>query len=67
MANSDSMANNDSAQRIAELSERLREHGRRYYVESAPSISDAEYDALFRELTALEDAHPELRAPDSPT
>ena len=38
-----------------------------YYVLDAPEISDAEYDRLFRELQALEAAHPELRTPDSPT
>ncbi|UNX56421.1 NAD-dependent DNA ligase LigA [Georgenia sp. TF02-10] len=38
-----------------------------YYVRDAPTISDAEYDALLRELTALEEAHPDLRVPESPT
>jgi DNA ligase (NAD+) len=45
----------------------LREANERYYVEDAPTISDAEYDALFRELEAIEAAHPALRTPDSPT
>jgi DNA ligase (NAD+) len=53
--------------RVAELRERIREHDHRYYVLDAPSISDAAYDALFRELQELEAAHPELPAPDSPT
>ena len=39
----------------------------RYYLRDAPTISDAEYDALMRELAALEEAHPDLRTPDSPT
>ncbi|MHC4263753.1 MAG: NAD-dependent DNA ligase LigA [Planctomycetota bacterium] len=57
----------DPAARIAELTAELRRHERLYYVESAPAISDAEYDALFRELVELERAHPDLAAEDSPT
>lgn len=53
--------------RAEELRERIRYHNRRYYVEDAPEISDAEYDALHKELEALEAAHPELVTPDSPT
>ncbi|HSI13825.1 MAG TPA: NAD-dependent DNA ligase LigA [Chthoniobacter sp.] len=53
--------------RIAQLRQQLEEHNRRYYDEATPTISDAEYDALFRELRDLEDAHPELITPDSPT
>jgi DNA ligase (NAD+) len=45
----------------------VREHQFRYYVRDAPIISDAEFDKLLRELQGLEDAHPELRTPDSPT
>jgi DNA ligase (NAD+) len=45
----------------------LEEHNRRYYLLDAPSVSDAEYDALFRELLALEQRHPELRTPSSPS
>src|SRR5437867_4740088 len=55
----------------AEQVERLREQIERantaYYILDAPEISDAEYDRLFRELQALEAAHPELQSPDSPT
>ena len=40
---------------------------RLYYEQDAPEITDAEYDALFRELVELEEAHPDLRTPDSPT
>ena len=53
--------------RIEELREQIRYHNRRYYVEDAPEISDAEYDALYSELEGLEAEHPELVTPDSPT
>lgn len=45
----------------------MREHQFRYYVRDAPIISDAEFDELLRRLEALEEQHPELRTPDSPT
>jgi len=57
----------EATQRIAELSEELREHDHRYYVLDKPTISDAAYDKLMRELKALEEEHPDLRLPDSPT
>lgn len=57
----------DAATRITELRRLLRHHEERYYVHDAPEISDAEFDALMRELQALEAAHPELADPDSPT
>ena len=53
--------------RIDQLRQELEEHNRRYYDEATPTISDADYDALFRELRDLETAHPELITPDSPT
>ena len=53
--------------RIEKLRERVRYHNRRYYVEDAPEISDAEYDALYAELEALEGESPELVTADSPT
>jgi DNA ligase (NAD+) len=53
--------------RWQELSEEVRDHQFRYYVGDAPIISDAEFDTLLRRLQELEDAHPELRTPDSPT
>lgn len=53
--------------RIEELRELIRYHNRRYYVEDAPKISDAEYDALYKELETLEAENPELVTPDSPT
>jgi DNA ligase (NAD+) len=54
-------------QRIEELRRELSHHEHRYYVLDAPEISDAEYDALMRELIELERANPELIAADSPT
>jgi DNA ligase (NAD+) len=53
--------------RVEDLREQVRYHNRRYHVDDAPEISDAEYDALYRELEALEDEYPELITPDSPT
>jgi DNA ligase (NAD+) len=53
--------------RHAELSRLVQYHAHRYHVLDAPEIEDAEYDALFRELVALEEAYPELQTPDSPT
>jgi DNA ligase (NAD+) len=53
--------------RWTELAEEIRGHQFAYYVRDAPTISDAQYDALFRELEALEEVHPGLRTPDSPT
>src|SRR5260221_10474738 len=57
----------DLARRAADLRDQLRYHNYQYSVLSAPGISDAEYDALFDELDAIEKAHPELITPDSPT
>ncbi|MET9297587.1 NAD-dependent DNA ligase LigA [Streptomyces sp. NPDC003077] len=51
----------------ARLAEQVEEHRFRYYVKDAPVISDAEFDKLLRSLEALENEHPELRTPDSPT
>src|SRR5260221_4265536 len=53
--------------RAATLRVRLEDASHRYHVLDEPAISDAEYDALLRELEALEAAHPELVTPDSPT
>jgi DNA ligase (NAD+) len=49
------------------LADEVREHQFRYYVRDAPTISDADFDELLRRLAALEEQHPELRTPDSPT
>ena len=55
------------AEQAAALRTQLHHHAHRYYVLDAPEIPDAEYDRLFRELQALEAAHPALLTPDSPT
>lgn len=52
---------------MSELTNEIRDHQFRYYVLDSPAITDAEFDALLRELTALETKHPELREADSPT
>jgi DNA ligase (NAD+) len=54
-------------QRAAELAERIEGARFAYFLRDAPTISDAEYDGLMRELQALESEHPELRTPESPT
>jgi DNA ligase (NAD+) len=54
-------------QRHAELAKEVDEHRYRYFVLDSPTISDGEFDALMRELEELEQAHPALRTPDSPT
>ena len=54
-------------ERHAELSTEITDHRWRYYVLDAPTLSDGEFDALMRELEALEERHPGLRTPDSPT
>ena len=56
-----------AVKRVAALRREIEAHNRRYYVEDAPTISDAEYDALFRELADLESQYPALSTPDSPT
>ena len=60
-------APNDWRARSNWLRDELNRHSHAYYVLDNPSIPDAEYDALFRELQQLEEAHPELVTPDSPT
>ncbi|MFH8365425.1 NAD-dependent DNA ligase LigA [Streptomyces sp. NPDC018031] len=57
----------EAREKHAQLAEVIEEHRFRYYVKDAPVISDAEFDKLLRSLEALEDEHPELRTPDSPT
>ncbi|WP_157670543.1 NAD-dependent DNA ligase LigA [Chitinibacter sp. GC72] len=57
----------DLALQAATLREQLNRYAHEYYVLDAPSVPDAEYDRLFRELQAIEQAHPELLSPDSPT
>ncbi|HEY9069282.1 MAG TPA: NAD-dependent DNA ligase LigA, partial [Candidatus Ozemobacteraceae bacterium] len=57
----------DPAERVEWLRNRIRRHEWLYYVKNAPEIGDAEFDALMAELRQLEEAHPELASPDSPT
>jgi len=57
----------DAAARVAALRREIEGHNHAYYVLDAPTIPDAEYDKLFRELQALEAEHPQLISPDSPT
>ncbi|MFC9972178.1 NAD-dependent DNA ligase LigA [Spirillospora sp. NPDC127200] len=60
-------AKTEAARRHAELAERINEANYRYYVLDQPTLSDADYDRLMREIQALEAGHPELVTPDSPT
>src|SRR5438046_5266370 len=55
------------AEPVEELRRQLEHHEYLYYVLDQPEISDAEFDRLMRELREIEEAHPELRTPDSPT
>ena len=57
----------DVRQRLAALRAAIEQHNYQYYVLDAPLVSDAQFDALFRELQTLEAEHPELVTPDSPT
>ncbi|MFQ5844040.1 MAG: NAD-dependent DNA ligase LigA, partial [Planctomycetota bacterium] len=54
-------------QEHARLCDEIAEHDHRYYVLDRPTISDAEYDERYRRLVALEEQHPELVTPESPT
>ncbi|WP_067862496.1 NAD-dependent DNA ligase LigA [Nocardia shimofusensis] len=60
-------ASEEDRLRWQELAEEVREHQFRYYVRDAPVVSDAQFDALLRELQDLEERHPDLLTPDSPT
>lgn len=57
----------EARERHAQLAEQIEEHRFRYYVNDAPVVSDAEFDRLLRTLEELEERHPELRTPESPT
>ena len=61
------MSDDDWAERAAELRQLIDYHNRRYYLEDSPEITDAEFDELVAELTAIETEHPELATPESPT
>jgi DNA ligase (NAD+) len=66
-AQADAAPEPDVRRRWQQLADEVREHQFRYYVRDAPIISDGEFDKLLGELAELEDEHPELRTPDSPT
>ncbi|MEV6393209.1 NAD-dependent DNA ligase LigA [Streptomyces sp. NPDC051907] len=57
----------EAREKHAQLAEQVEEHRFRYYVRDQPVVSDGEFDKLLRSLEALEEQHPELRTPDSPT
>ncbi|MGW1463699.1 NAD-dependent DNA ligase LigA [Streptomyces sp. NPDC002308] len=57
----------EARERHALVADQIEDHRFRYYVRDQPVVSDAEFDRLMRELEALEEAHPSLRTPDSPT
>src|SRR5437016_3334613 len=61
------MAHADILPRLIALRDEIRRHDYLYYVKDHPEISDSQYDRLFRELIELEQAHPELVTPDSPS
>jgi DNA ligase (NAD+) len=61
------MSSDTVASRVVELRRLVEHHLHRYHVLDAPEISDEEYDSLFDELCRLEEEHPSLRTPDSPT
>jgi len=61
------MVSQEARNRVEELRREINEHNYRYYVLNAPTVSDAEYDRLMVELRRLEEQHPELVTPDSPT
>ena len=61
------MAAKATAREIEKLRDEIRRHDELYYVNNSPEISDREYDALLEQLQKLEQAHPELITPDSPT
>src|SRR5436305_10580868 len=61
------MTEAEAAKRVESLRRDIIEHNRRYYDEAAPTISDREYDQLYRELTELEKRFPQLARDDSPT
>src|SRR5262245_40197427 len=61
------MENRRAAERVEKLRKLIAEHDHAYFVLDRPTVTDAEYDGLFRELVELECAHPELVVPASPT
>ncbi len=67
MIRAEGVSKAEARRRVAELAAEIREHDYRYFVLDQPTIADAAYDRLMRELKELEERFPELRAPDSPT
>jgi DNA ligase (NAD+) len=61
------LTEDEASRRVLDLRHQLEYHNYRYYVQDDPEVTDAEYDALYRELKALEEQFPELITPDSPT
>ena len=61
------MTSDEARQRHIQLAEEIRQHDHAYYVQAKPTISDRDYDLLYRELLDLEQAHPELATPESPS
>ncbi|YAL84188.1 NAD-dependent DNA ligase LigA [Dermacoccaceae bacterium W4C1] len=66
-ADSTRPAPDEARREWAELADEVRSHQFAYHVRDTPTVSDGEYDRLFRRLVELEEAHPALRSPDSPT
>src|SRR5262245_1304698 len=66
MSDAARLGRTDAAE-IQRLRREIREHDRRYYVEAKPKITDREYDKLLERLRELEQKHPDLVTPDSPT
>ena len=67
MAKGVTLAARAKAREIEKLRDEIRHHDELYYVEASPEISDREYELLLEKLQKLEEAHPELITPDSPT
>ncbi|MGH9029761.1 MAG: DNA ligase LigA-related protein, partial [Acidimicrobiales bacterium] len=66
-ANRGAAALEAAKERAEELRAQIAYHDQRYYLQDAPEVSDAEYDELVRELRSIEEEHPDLVTPDSPT
>ena len=67
MSSNKTLSIKEAKNRAQKLREEINKNDRLYYIENQPELSDSEYDELMRELRILEDAHPELITPDSPT
>ena len=64
---SDASTREEAIERATQLRAEINRANRLYYIENAPELDDAEWDARMQELLALEEAHPELKTPDTPT